>query len=261
VLQLGTDTSTSCSKAGLIRWNGTSFQGCYGTTWADLTPLRIGQSASLPGLSCKAILGANASVGDGVYWVKPDGASGGLPPYQTYCDMTNGGWTLVMSSMLPWSSAGEPHFTTGSPYTEMTTLRPTNRNTVIVNAAPFSSLTSMRFTCYAAATSTSYGVDWSFNLSDGSNRAILGDIYDDGALDQYQRVSLTLVQSNGTQRSTGWDDTTYRDWGLGSSSGAAYWSSEAWGEVDSQGGHCQDPGVSYTTTPLSGTGQFHIWVK
>jgi prepilin-type N-terminal cleavage/methylation domain-containing protein len=47
---------------------------------------------SSPMISCLAILSAGKSIGDGMYWIKPAGTA-----FQTYCDMTNGGWTRILT--------------------------------------------------------------------------------------------------------------------------------------------------------------------
>lgn len=66
------------------------------------TPLRVGtcpdgNSAASAARSCKDILDTGNSVGDGVYWLDPDGETGPTAPFSAYCDMTSdgGGWTLV----------------------------------------------------------------------------------------------------------------------------------------------------------------------
>jgi hypothetical protein len=41
--------------------------------------------------SCLAILNANESTGDGMYWIKPSTTA-----YQLNCDMTSGGWTRIL---------------------------------------------------------------------------------------------------------------------------------------------------------------------
>ncbi len=63
---------------------------CVWVTDADTAP--PGSQVN-PGSSCKDILDAGASTGDGVYTIDPDGSGGA---YDVYCDMGNGGWTLLM---------------------------------------------------------------------------------------------------------------------------------------------------------------------
>lgn len=44
--------------------------------------------------TCQTIYLSNANSADGRYYIDPDG-SGGLRPFQVYCDMSGGGWTRV----------------------------------------------------------------------------------------------------------------------------------------------------------------------
>ncbi|MEC9071433.1 MAG: fibrinogen-like YCDxxxxGGGW domain-containing protein, partial [Myxococcota bacterium] len=54
-----------------------------------------GQGPENPGLSCLDVVAKGFGAGDGVYWIDPDGAAGD-GAFQVWCDMTNGGWTLVL---------------------------------------------------------------------------------------------------------------------------------------------------------------------
>lgn len=84
---------------------------CDGDDWniVGLGTQEYGATEITPAPSCKSILDAGASKGNGVYWLKP---SASIAANQMYCDMENGGWTLIMaagylcpSSMLPASTA------------------------------------------------------------------------------------------------------------------------------------------------------------
>lgn len=99
-VKVDNDSSTcNSSMAGTLRWNGTNFQGCNGTTWVQLdNATRSGQSIQDPAIDCKTLLADYPSSTSGLYYIDPDGTSGPNAAFQVYCDMaTNGGgWTKIL---------------------------------------------------------------------------------------------------------------------------------------------------------------------
>lgn len=72
---------------------------CNGTEWNAFSMSVEGMVANVTtiGLSCKDILDNGHSKGDGAYWIKPSASSA---IYKLYCDMTNGGWTMIQGGGL-----------------------------------------------------------------------------------------------------------------------------------------------------------------
>ncbi|MEC7985089.1 MAG: putative metal-binding motif-containing protein [Myxococcota bacterium] len=62
----------------------------------DIDEGLLGQDSTCPGESCLDIYDSDSTALDGTYYIDPD-ASGA---YEIYCDMANGGWTLVLKSMV-----------------------------------------------------------------------------------------------------------------------------------------------------------------
>ena len=130
-----------------------------------------------PGLSASHILANGDSIGDGIYWLDPDGA-GGSDPFQAYCEMTtNGcGWTLVLLSNSGVQGCPQPSWS-----------EVVNNNTY--NGQPSENLTSfdlflgvknwnllgdkMRLDMGASPTSLSHRAYYDFSLNENSNYQLL----------------------------------------------------------------------------------------
>ena len=75
--------------------NNTDGDGCSANCLAA-----YGFAEAKPGKSCKDVLDVNVAaggkIGDGTYWLDPDGAAGGAA-YRVWCDQSSGGggWTLA----------------------------------------------------------------------------------------------------------------------------------------------------------------------
>ncbi len=107
-VQLGTTSTCGSSAEGTLRWDSGALEVCDGSEWRNVRiAAGIGLSQSNPAPSCGDILSDDAASPDGLYWLDPDG-SGGIDAFETWCDMSDGGWALaaaVVSHSPFWTAA------------------------------------------------------------------------------------------------------------------------------------------------------------
>jgi hypothetical protein len=99
----GADPTTCDSSAVGVAYFNTANQTlvvCNGKQWLPFAKVGGLGTEGNPATSCKALFDGGQTV-DGVYWLQPTPA---VPAFQAWCDLKNGGWTLVMktSSKSPW---------------------------------------------------------------------------------------------------------------------------------------------------------------
>lgn len=99
---------TNAADLGLVRWTGTRFEGCTSDGWITFGNLVPGRTASDPAQGCAQVRLDFPQAADGTYWIDPDGSGS---PFQAYCDMANGGWTLVARMTV---ASNQAHYNTGS---------------------------------------------------------------------------------------------------------------------------------------------------
>lgn len=123
----------SGSSKGAIMYNDTDkgIYVCNGFSWKKSTQY---YSAS----SCLNIYENGESNGDVLYNISPYGNSS---IYEVYCDMANGGWTLIFSSQTVGGSADQP----GTYDTNLQTLSPSN--SMVKVWTHFDSVSAIKFSC------------------------------------------------------------------------------------------------------------------
>jgi hypothetical protein len=87
------DNPDACTaaRAGALRYRESTVQVCVPDAWVAVGG-GFGKSVSNPGTSCAHIKSVAPSSANGNYWIAP----AGNPAFEVYCDMTGGGWTLVV---------------------------------------------------------------------------------------------------------------------------------------------------------------------
>jgi len=91
-IKVGSSTVCDSNAEGSIKYDSVAkrVKFCNGTAWMPLQAVSCGANLG----SCKQIFEGGCSNGDGIYFITPTVGN----PFQVYCDMANGGWTMCAYS-------------------------------------------------------------------------------------------------------------------------------------------------------------------
>lgn len=105
-VRLEHSTATSCTDAGRVVYDPGSktMKLCNGTQYVAVGGAGggAGSGPTDPGATCRSLFLANSTLGNGPYWIDPDGGAT-TNSFRVYCDMTNGGWTRLVPSSKSFS--------------------------------------------------------------------------------------------------------------------------------------------------------------
>ncbi len=160
-----------------------------------------------PGLSCKQILDSGSSIGNGLYWIDPDGTGGGSA-FQVYCDMTtsSGGWTLIMKAIGDDFDYDDPL------WEDTNVLNPTNFNfTTSPSKSKYNSFNTVSFSELRTSDTTDFTQGYTHNL--GSTIANARTLFLGSGV-QIGTSLLSYFNSRSPADSQQWGCTTYINAGI-----------------------------------------------
>ena len=149
-------TCASTGDYGSVRWTGSEFQGCNSSGWTSFAMQQLGLSGGQPAQGCLSLHQIDSALPDGIYWIDPTNSGA---PFQVYCDMGTGGWTLVARMTV---ASGQDHYNAGAVGTsgvsavQLNTLSAQKFSDVRINqirtTSTHSGTTGYRMTCWEGET-------------------------------------------------------------------------------------------------------------